>query len=280
MAAPALVKPIPQQGVNERAAFGPLDLSEYIQAAGEDPDVHFVAGLPGGLGLPKGLICLDNGIITGLPAKGTQGQYEIEVTASNDEGTFDTKFKLAIMPANLDKNTQEYFDDLKQQIWKALDQNLPIPDASDLLERGITPTDIYYLLERWGTLKIYNVYDLSAPGEKHLLELQGVSEHYHVYDRGCVLVAAPKDLYSHERTLADGIATVQAMAKEAYQRGWTVELIGFEKLARAAWLELQHLGELNNKPVEIMNYDPSTADVRLYHWQADERLMKNLLENN
>lgn len=278
MAVPALVKPIPQQGVNERAAFGPLDLAEYIQAG--DGEIHFQAGLANGLGLPKGLICLDNGIVTGLPAKGTHGQYDVHITAFNNEGKLEEKFSLTIMPANIDKNTQEYLDDLKQQIWKALDQNLPIPDASDLLDRGVTPLDVYYLLERWGTLKIYNVYDLSAPGDKNLLTLEGVSEHYNVYDRGCVLVAAPKDLYSHERTLADGIRTVQAMAKEVYRRGWTVELIGFDKLSRAAWLELQHLGELHNKPVDIMNYDPSSADVRLYHWQADERLMKNLLENN
>lgn len=279
MAAPTLKSPIPAQAVSERAAFGPFDLSDYIEAPASS-DIHFVAELADGLGLPKGMICLDNGIVTGIPAKGTRGQYEVLIKATNDEGTLNTKFNFSIMPAILEKNTQEYFDELKQKVWQALDQNLPIPEISDLLGREVTPIEIYYLLERWATIKIYNVADLSAPGAKQELKLEGMSDLYVAYDRGSCLVAAPKDIFSHGHTLADGIKAAQALAREAYKREWAVELIGFDKLTRAAWIEIQHLIEQHKKPMDVMNYEPTTHDLQVYRQQADERILKSMLENN
>jgi hypothetical protein len=277
MPAPVVIKPIPNQGVNERAAFGPFDLKEYIQSS-DGSEVVFSAEVTGGAALPSGLICTANGIVTGIPAKNTQGNYEIVIEAENDEGVVQATFVLAIMPAITDKNTQAYIDELKTQIWQALENNQQAPELADLIDRAITPLDVYYLLERWGTLTIYDAFNLEPPGEKKLLVLEGVSPHYVTYDRGSCIVAAPKDLFSHERTLADGIATCAAIAREAFKRNWTVELVGFEKYTRAAWIEIQHLSQKNNRKMEVLNYEPSREDMKLQYMQAQARQMQKGME--
>ncbi len=270
MEAPVLIKAIPSQGVNERAAYGPFDLTEYIQASDGSP-VMFQAELSDGNSLPKGMICTEDGIVTGIPAKGTQGNYEIIIHASNEAGKLEAHFMFSIQPALASKDTQEYADQLKQQIWQALEQNGPMPALNELVERAITPLDIYYLLERWATLTIYDAYNLDPPGEKNVLVLEGANEHYTTYDRGSCLVACPKDLFSHERTLADSIQAAQVLAREAFKRGWAVELIGFEKLTRAAWVEIQALSERHNKPVEVLNYEPTTTDIKIFQEKAREQ---------
>ncbi|MCL5272160.1 MAG: hypothetical protein M1486_02370, partial [Gammaproteobacteria bacterium] len=168
----------------------------------------------------------------------------------------------------------EYLDQIKSQVWQALEQNLPIPDMSEMFEREITPLDIYYLLERWSILTIWDAFNLEMPGTKKSLTLPGASPHYHVYDRGSCLIATPKDLYSYERTIEDGLQTARAIAREAYNRGWTIELIGFDKLRRAAWIELQLLGDQKGKRLEVVNYDPSMEDIKLYTNQAIETTMR------
>lgn len=274
MEAPVLIKAIPSQGVNERAAYGPFDLTEYIKAP-DDSELYFKAEVDGGAALPKGMICTQDGILTGIPAKGTRGHYEVTIEASNEAGSLQAVFQFSIQPNIAEKNTQEYVDDLKQQIWQALEHNTPMPEISDLIERAITPVDIYYLLERWATLTIYDAYNLDAPGEKQLLTLEGANEHYYMYDRGSCLVACPKDLFSHERTIADALQASKVLAREAYKRDWTVELIGFEKLTRAAWVEIQRLGDVHSKQLEVVNYHPTSRDVALYSQQVEQRLMSN-----
>lgn len=273
MQAPVVVKEIPAQVTNERAAYGPIDLNEFIQAP-DGAKVEFSAGLDTGESLPLGLICTSDGILTGIAGVDTEGSYTVILQAKNEAGDIQTEFSLTIQASLADRDTQSYQDELKTHIWQALDKNAPLPDLSDLLERGVSPLDIYYLLERWATLTIYDAFNLDPPGEKKVLTLKGVSEHYNVYDRGCCLVATPKDLYSHERTLADGIQAAQALAREAYKREWTVELIGFEKLTRAAWVEIQHLGDEHNRKLEVINYDVSTNDILLYDKQAQAKSLK------
>jgi hypothetical protein len=278
MEAPVLIKAIPSQGVNERAAYGPFDLTEYIQVP-DGGDLRFQAETADGSSLPKGLICTEDGIVTGIPAKGTQGNYEIVITAWNEAGSIQPHFMLSIQPALVRKNTQEYADDLKQQVWQALEQSMPVPELpelQELMERAVTPLDVYYLLERWATLTIYDAYNLDPPGEKNLLVLEGASEHFLTYDRGSCLVACPKDLFSHERTLADSIQTAQALAREAFKREWAVELIGFEKLTRAAWVEIQELCETQNKKIEVLNYQPTMNDMRIYQ----EKLLGTVAPKN
>lgn len=95
---PILVKPIPPQIVNEGAPFGPFNLNEYIKLQDQDGDsLQFTATLTSGATLPKGLTCTAEGIIQGIPAKGTQGVYDLAVVAENSSGTpLTAEFKLSI----------------------------------------------------------------------------------------------------------------------------------------------------------------------------------------
>lgn len=268
MEKPIVIKEIPAQIINERAAFNPFDLKAFIQA----PDgslLQFSAEIQNGDALPTGMICTADGLLTGIPAKDTQGNYEILVTAQNEAGSAVASFVLTIKPSALTGGGgADYLDKIKAQVWEALGQNLPIPDLGSLLDRPITDLDIYYLLERWGIVTIWDAFNLEPPGDKQLLKLEGASQHYNVYDRGSCLVAAPKDLYSHERTIEDGLKTARAMAREVYQRNWTVELSGFEKLTRAAWVEIQHLSDQYGKRLEVINFHPTPDDVKIYVSQA------------
>lgn len=262
MEAPVLVKPIPSQVVNERAAFGPFELNEYIKAP-DDTKLTFRAELQDGEALPKGLICTEDGIITGIPGKDTHGNYVIVITAENTAGSVQAEMVLAIKPSLLTTGT-EYMDQLKSQVWAALEQNLPIPNIEEIYSRPITDLEIYYLLERWATLTIWDAFNLELPGEKHALTLEGASEHYHVYDRGSCIIISPKDLFSYTRTLEDGLRTARAAAKEVYNREWTAQLTGFEKFTRAAWVEFQLLNDRFGKNLEVIGYSPSVDDMRLY----------------
>lgn len=266
MAAPVLVQPIPNQVVNELAAYGPFDLKEYIQATAGSPNITFSAQIKDGSALPKGLICTSDGIITGIPSKATQGNYEIVIHAENADGRLEATMIFAIKPGiTTDPN---FLEKLKSQIWEAVDKKLPIPEFAELTNLPLNQQDIWYLLERFGMIKIWDAFNLTPPGDPIPIELEGVSPHYQVYDRGSCLVAAPKELFSHERTLEDGLQTARAMAREVYKRDWTVELVGFIKYTRAAWIEIQHQGDTHGKRLEVINYTPSTADVNLYTTQA------------
>lgn len=276
MELPVLVKPIPAQIINERASYGPFDLKNYFEAAEGIDFVTFSAELSTGQSLPNGLICTADGILTGIPAKGTEGNHEVIISAENEAGVITANFIFTIKPALGGEVTADYLNKLKAQVWQALGENAQIPDLAALLDRAISPLDIYHLLERWGTLTVYDAFNLDPPGAKTELNLKGVSEHYKVYDRGSCIIACPKDLFSHTRTLADGLQTARAVAQEVYNRGWTVELVGFDKYTRAAWVELQHLGDKFGKQLEIINYNPSSNDIKLYSDQAVMRVDRQL----
>jgi len=270
MEAPVIKKPVPAQVINELAAYGPFYLKEYIGAP-DDSALRFSAALRNGQGLPKGMICTADGILTGIPARDTQGNYEVIVTAENDVGSVQATFVMAIKPSAAAGGEAKYVDKLKAQVWEALKQNLPIPDLSEMYDRTVTKLEIYYLLERWAMLTVWDAFNLDSPGSLQPLKLEGMSEHYNVYDRGSCLVATPKDLFSTTRTVADAIQTGHAMAKEAYKRGWTVEMAGFEKMMRAFWVEWQHQEDQHGKQLEILRFDPTFKELRLYREQAEQR---------
>jgi hypothetical protein len=258
-----LVQPIPNQIINELASYGPFDLKQYLQVAEGGTPLHFSAELKDGDALPKGMICTSDGIITGIPAKGTQGSYEVVISAESGDASQQISFILTIKPSFADTEGA-YVDQLKSQVWEALEQHLPVPELGELLERPITKLDLYYLLERWGIITIWDAFNLDPPGEKVLLNLEGVSEHYNVYDRGSSIIGCPKDLFSHERTLEDGLMTARAMAREVYKRNWTIEMAGLDKLMRGVWVEIQHLGDTQGKHLEIINYHPTPTDIKVY----------------
>ncbi len=267
MQAPVLLNTIPTQMINERAAYGPFDLKKFVQLPDDNVNFRFRAELTDGRALPTGMICTTDGILTGIPAKNTSGNYDVILTVENEAGFIQAPFMLIIKPSLL-LSGNEYLDKLKAQIWSALNQNLPIPDLEGLYERPITIQDIYHLLERWGTLTIWDAFNLDPPSEKRLLTLEGASSHYHIYDCGSCLIATPVDLFSHERTVEDGLQTARVMAREVYKRHWTIEFAGFDRMIRAAWIEIQHLVDQHGRGLEIINFTPTLNDMQLYKTQS------------
>lgn len=267
MAQPVLVEPIPPQIVNELASYPPFDLKKYIQEPSGGA-LTFKAQIKGGAALPTGMILTSDGILTGIPAKDTQGIHEIEVTIDSDTASLNTTFVLTIKPSLATTDEEKYLEKLKLQVWEAMEKNLPIPELRDLLELPVTEMDIYYLLERWGTLTIWNAFDLDPPSQRKLLNLEGASKHYNVYDRGSSIIMCPKDLFSYERTLLDGMQTAKAMAREVYNRSWTIEMAGLAKWTRNVWVELQILGDKHGKHIDIINYTPSEKDEKVYSAEA------------
>ena len=275
---PSLAQPIPPQIINEGAAYGPFNLGDYIKSTdAESGKVYFFAELSDGAALPKGLICTGDGLISGIPAAGTSGVYTVRVVAENDSGvpctaefTFTIKERIAVaaQAQQAEAEGEEFGPDFKAKVWEALKKNLPIPELADLLNRPITAIEIYYLLERFATLTIWDVYNLDAPSEKKIINIKGLSEHYVIYDRGSCLVAAPKDLFSHTRTLEDALQASRFLAREVYNRGWVIEFAGFDKMVRAAWVELQLQGDKYGKVLEILHYVPTTDDLRIYESRA------------
>jgi len=265
MTAPILISPIPPQIINEAASYPPFDLRKFIQSP-DGEALHFRGELKGGMPLPKGMILTGDGFLTGIPAKGTQGVHEILVTADSDTASFNTSFVFTIKPA-LTESEAGYIEKLKLQVWEAMQKNLPIPELRELLELPVSELDVYWLLERFGTLTIWNAFNLDPPSEKKLLNLPGTSPHYNIYDRGSSLIMCPKDLYSHERTLADGMQTAKVMAREVYKREWTIEMAGLSKWMRNVWVELQILGDAQGKYIDIINYTPTKEDENVYSAQ-------------
>jgi hypothetical protein len=279
MNGPTVVKPIPAQVVNEGAAYGPFNLHDFIQNSdGDSAELRFRCELVGGQALPKGMICTSDGIISGIPAKGTQGNYEILLTVENQAGSAQVKFILTIKPTLATTAGTERGDQIKSQIWEALGHDLPIPELGGLYNQAILPSDVYYLLERWAVLTIWDAFNLDHAGEKHVLQLEGASTHYDVYDRGSCLVANPKNLYSHERTLEDALQTARAMGREVYKRRWTIEFAGFEKMVRAAWVEIQHQGNLHGSKLEILHFNPTDKELHIYNQEARKIAVKKTTE--
>ncbi len=256
-----LIKPIPAQIVNEGASFGPLKLTDYMKA--ETGPITFSAEVVGGVPLPKGLICTSDGLISGIPAKGTEGVHTVSVLAETEGGgELSVTFHLTIQ-SRIEIAGHALLTQLKSEVWQAIGSNSPPPDVLELLNRPISAVEMYYLLERFATLTIWDVYNFDSPGERKLLILEGASPHYDIYDRGSCLVGSPKELFSHERTLADTLQTARIMIQEVYKRGWVIEMVGFDKMRRAAWVEAQHLAEKHGKRLEILRYSPSSEDMKI-----------------
>lgn len=161
----------------------------------------------------------------------------------------------------------------QQQVWLALNEGKPHPGLKSLIERAVTPLEVYYLLERYGTLTIYDAFNLATPGVKIPLALPNVNKHFTIYDCGSSLVAAPNDLFTHERTLADGLQAVEVMVAEAVNRNWrVVDLVGYEKYRHAAWVALDVLSLQVGRSVDVLNF---TASVKDHQIAKDKRLSVN-----
>jgi hypothetical protein len=268
MASFTLAKAIPDQVINEGAAYKPLDLKQFIQAQDARSQIRFQAELEDGRPLPQGMICTAEGVFTGIPARGTEGAYVVVLKAQDviEGDEFATRFNLLIKPVNV-ATQHDLLKDLKAQIWEAVGKGQPLPvmpDLGGIFNWPVTPFDIYYLLERFAYLTIWDAYNMDAPGKAVPINLKGASEHYRIVDRGSCIVASPKDLFSDQRTPRDALITARAMAEEVYKRGWTIEFSGFDKMVRAAWVRLQVLGKQQGKYLEILHYAAPAEDTVIY----------------
>lgn len=267
MAALILAKAIPDQVINEGAAYKPLDFKQFIQATDARSQLRFQAGLADGSSLPQGLICTSDGVLSGIPARGTEGSYVVVIKAEDIEGeSLTANFNLLVKAVNIAQQT-DLLRDLKSQVWEAVGKGQPLPEMPDLktlFNWPITPFDIYYLLERFAYLTIWDAYNPDAPSKAKLLTLKTASVHYNVFDRGSCIVGAPKDLFSSARTPRDALITARAMAEEVHNRGWTIEFSGFDKMVRAAWVKLQVLGKQKGKYIEILHYAAPPEDAVIY----------------
>jgi hypothetical protein len=265
---PELIKPIPTITTNEGAAFGPIDLKPHFSAL-NPRQLQFSAELTTHESLPAGLICTQDGLLSGIAKNKTAGDYDITLNVTENDSTTTARFKLTIK-TRFTTDDPSFLDKLKSQVWQAVGDNAAFAGINNILDRPVTAGDMYYLLQRWGMLSIWDIYNLEAPSAGKLLNIPGASEHYHIYDRGSCLVAAPKDLFSYERTLEDALQTSRALAHEVYSRGWTIELSGFNKMIRAAWIELQLLGDKHGKRLDILHYTPEPDDLKLYTIKSEQ----------
>lgn len=246
--------------------------------------------------LPAGLDYTITGLVYGKcrPTALAQSSYKVLVTVTNNSETpLIAHFEIKVLPAlspedewspdttladefeqsfQLDEEEErelltvlesesEQISEEKRSIWEAIIQGQAIPELKSLIDRPITHEEIYYLLSRMSYFVIWNANNSAPAGELRKLVLKGASEMFNVYDRGSCIVATPKQLFDHNRTLRHGVDTAQAMAREVFQRGWKVEFGGFDKMVRAAWVEFELLSQQFGKPVSYSYFEPSPQDV-------------------
>jgi hypothetical protein len=257
---PVLVKPLPLLDMHADTPFA-INLSDYISS----PDggiVKFYCEDAVTTGtLPDGLICTEDGLLGGIPKTETVGNYSYVIIAENDsKDSLVVPLELKVTPKNA-ADDPDFLANIKPQVWDALGKDLPTPSLQDILTRPITATEIYYLLQRFASLTIWDVSNLNTPAEKTLIALPEANKYYNIFDMGSCLVGAPKDLFTHERTLADALQTAQVMAREAHKRFHTIEFSGFNKMISAAYVEMQVLTNTTGKQLNILHYTPKPLEL-------------------
>ncbi len=252
---------VPNFEVAEGSEFPAVDLNQYIENPTDKP-LKFIAELTNDQPLPTGLFCSESGKLYGVPAIGTakKRHYDVLVIVQG-ETTLPLILSVSILIYNPKTESPEYLEFYWQALLGGVDPSL-LPDIQKALTRDVTPSDIYYLLGRFSTFIIWNADDLSSPDKGRIIELSDANERFNVYDFDVALVASPKDLYDPNRTLRNGIETAQAMIHEVQCRKWNIEFAGYDKLVRAAWLEVQKLNRLQKGEghiIEVYHYEPNLS---------------------
>lgn len=200
-----------------------------------------------------------------LPAKTEEEAWSIDEELnrefSNDLNLTPEEEKALYQALEEQEKKESTFTDEKQAIWQALLKGESLPELQALIDRPIQHYEVYYLLSRMAYFVIWNADNPEPAGKMKPLILKEASKHFNIYDRGSCLCATPKQLFDHNRTLFDAIKTAQAMANEVFNRNWSVELGGFDKMVRAAWIELEILSEKANKSVHYAYFYPSPHDL-------------------
>lgn len=209
--------------------------------------------------LPDGLTLDDKGVIRGVPRMGASvgSPYQLMIDI-NDE----TCFQPIELRVGIQMNPEEI---AKRQldIWRAYQQGAELPqDFIELLDRPITKLDVYHLVERFASFTVWNADDLALAKTGRKIKIRDVSEKYQVYDFDVCLVATPKDLYASDRSLTHALHTAKAMVREAHRRRWHVEFGGFDKMAMAAWYEVNNLNSRSRHKMAVRNYTPPAEAAR------------------
>jgi len=255
--------------VNEGSPIRPVDCKEFLNFD-DQATLTFSAKLESGEALPTGLSITEDGILAGTPEKGSAksgAPYKIVAQVSDGEQTVELPIDLGVFKAY----SGNEFAAQREKVWQALAEQGVVPESLQaIITRPITSDDIYHLLERYASFTIWNADDLRLADNGKLLKVEGVSDHYHVYDFGVCLVATPKDLYSHDRVLSHAIDTAKAMVKEVYKRGWQVEFGGFDRMASAAWYEVREQNKQGQHQMEVRNYEPPEVERVVAQQQAQQ----------
>jgi len=251
---------VPVIELNELSDVEPIDLREFLEVPADVGALFFEVDEEGDR-LPLGLTLSEEGILSGKPAQGTQKStaYQVVVVVQDAKvPPFILTLQIKVNEAKALEGEEALWVNKLQNYWRSFANDLNLPDIETILTREVSASDIYYLLERYGTLMIWNADDLRPADKGRLFDLKEISSRYNVYDFDVVLVATPKALYDPARTINDGYMTAEAMIHEIHQRAWNIEMAGHDKLMRRAWLEVQKLNRLGKgHHIEIHNYSPS-----------------------
>ncbi|OGT07243.1 MAG: hypothetical protein A2103_03925 [Gammaproteobacteria bacterium GWF2_41_13] len=264
--------------INEGAELTPIDLKTLINNPANEP-LTFALELAEGGTLPSGLTYTPEGLIQGTPAIGTHQDIPYDIVVTVQAATAEPlifAIQLFIFAAKTSESSTDYtmaevtdiIDEMAfKNYWQAVMENLDLPDLETLLTRKITKSELYYLLERFATFTVWNSDDLRLAIDGKMIELDGASPLFQIYDFEVALVASPKDLYATNRTLADCVQTARAMIQEAHRRKWNVELTGYDKMIRAAGIEAARLNKLMaDYTMEIENYELTGADFEILNY--------------
>lgn len=298
---------IPKQHYAENADITPLDLKQFMQPSEAGETLSFKAVMEDGRTLEEalGLSCSADGIVSGtvLPNIADEGSQQVLVVASSDRGMpvisqvdihvhAGAEAKVAaddIVPEKSDNQENVFANDLldiddiipethvnatevsKQDHWQAISDDIKIPSAQEIAARPVSRADLYYLLGRYATLTLWNADVLEPASQLKLITLEGVSDSFHVFDRGSSLAASPKDLFAYDRSPLHAIKTAQAMMREVLRRGWTVEAAGYDKMLKAAWVEGQRVELVTKKETKFLHYQPTQRTIDYFNVHVKPR---------
>jgi len=251
------VKPLK---VNAGSPIRQRDFSVYIENPDEAP-LTFSATLDDGKALPEGLSLSSEGVFSGTAGTETARNlpYQVIMKAeAPDQAPLEFDFSLYIFKTL----TSDEIGELRLETWRELADKGALPEnMQEVINRPITPQDVYHLLERFATFTVWNADDLRLASQGEVIEVDGASPHYRVYDFDVCLVATPKELYSHDRVMGDALETARAMIRNVHKRGWNVEFGGFDRMATAAWYEARRQNVNSQHQMEVRNYKPTDAKV-------------------
>lgn len=154
------------------------------------------------------------------------------------------------------EDNEEDPESIANNIQQATGQNAQ-SILEDVFKRPPTQQEIYRLHERFASFIIWNGGDLRLADVGQKIDVKGVHETFEVYEFEVCFVAKPVALYSDDRGVSEAVQTAQALARMVHDREWNpVEFSGYDKMARAAWFQIQSLNMQRERQVNVSNFTP------------------------